>query len=495
MPEETPAMSEHLGDAAELLLEDPITQDDFAGALANGDLAALVRRALDPGDAALAVVGWPGRRLERPLARGDLVIHGARDAAPRLAVVGDSQLLDRASARRQALVTAAPLPGGYVRTIEPAGVAHGGRFARRLTGPDGLLLPGVTIVRAVGEDAETDSPHSPRPTIRQGSSGPAVADAQARLNALHAERTSAGQTGLARCPLTVDGRFGQNTHGAVVSFQRVAFPSAPNEWDGVVGPRTWAALGASEGETPVLPTRCPGLAPTEIIDHFDFNSSSVLPRHQPKIVGIARCVIESRRTPTPITTQTVIGHTDNVGSDSDNDSLGLRRAEAVKAEILAAIQRMTGAPARLAIATSTRGEREAVPGDAGASRRVEVITPVRVAPPPPARAATVQFVLDDDDDHLVDGRAPVATALMFGLWDQAYNAAGSVRNAAAETANFVGLDRRRFYLRVSDPGATGASVQAQWKTLTSAGADDDAPASLAVTLTETSSDDRRPSGR
>jgi hypothetical protein len=244
--------------------------------------------------------------------------------------------------------------------------------------------------------------------------------------------------------------------------------------------------GEEEGGGPVkLPTRCPGLAPVERIDNFDFGSDRVLPRHQPKIVAIARCVIESERTASPIRKQTVVGHTDSVGNEPENQALGLRRAEAVKSEILAAIRRITGRAPKLQIATETRGEGEPVSADAGANRRVEVVTPVKVAPPPPQSSATIAFVLDEDGDHQVDAKAPVATALMYGLWDQAYDASGDVRNEEAEARNFVGSDRRRFYIRVRDPGASGSTVTARWRTLNSAGANDDAPASQDITLTET----------
>lgn len=41
-----------------------------------------------------------------------------------------------------------------------------------------------------------------------------------------------------------DGVYGPKTKAAVLAFQLDAFPGQPGEWDGVVGPKTWAKLGA-----------------------------------------------------------------------------------------------------------------------------------------------------------------------------------------------------------------------------------------------------------
>jgi hypothetical protein len=74
----------------------------------------------------------------------------------------------------------------------------------------------------------------PRPVLRRGSRGPWVRDVQQRLN-----------TWLAQAPgrplLSLDGIFGPLTQAAVIAFQRARSLVA----DGVVGSRTWAALGGS----------------------------------------------------------------------------------------------------------------------------------------------------------------------------------------------------------------------------------------------------------
>jgi peptidoglycan hydrolase-like protein with peptidoglycan-binding domain len=71
-----------------------------------------------------------------------------------------------------------------------------------------------------------------RPVLRLGSRGAAVLTLQRRLAALHYD------TG------TADGVFGTDTHHAVVCLQKVNALAR----DGIVGPRTWAAL-----DHPVVP--------------------------------------------------------------------------------------------------------------------------------------------------------------------------------------------------------------------------------------------------
>ncbi len=71
-----------------------------------------------------------------------------------------------------------------------------------------------------------------QPTLRQGSRGAAVTTLQRRLTALHYDVGG------------VDGVFGPSTFHAVVAFQKVNGLAR----DGIVGPRTWAAL-----DHPVVP--------------------------------------------------------------------------------------------------------------------------------------------------------------------------------------------------------------------------------------------------
>ncbi|MGZ3183109.1 MAG: S8 family serine peptidase [Telluria sp.] len=108
------------------------------------------------------------------------------------------------------------------------------------------------------------APPGARPLLRRGARGPAVEEAQAKLNTVHQRQQAQGAAGLAGAPLTVDGVFGQQTYNATVSFQRLAFPGQPNEWDGVIGPKTWSmldAMSAAQVPAPPLPTVAPDVPP------------------------------------------------------------------------------------------------------------------------------------------------------------------------------------------------------------------------------------------
>lgn len=72
------------------------------------------------------------------------------------------------------------------------------------------------------------------PTLRRGNQGDEVADLQTILNARYG------------ADLEVDGNFGKATESAVKAFQKANSLTA----DGVVGPKTWKALGVTGNENP-----------------------------------------------------------------------------------------------------------------------------------------------------------------------------------------------------------------------------------------------------
>jgi len=98
-----------------------------------------------------------------------------------------------------------------------------------------LLATVVALVLPVAAAAHT-SPASAlmvsQPLLREGSRGTAVVQLQRRLATLHYDVG------------TIDGIFGYSTYHGVVAFQKVNGLVR----DGVVGPRTWAALAR-----PVIP--------------------------------------------------------------------------------------------------------------------------------------------------------------------------------------------------------------------------------------------------
>jgi hypothetical protein len=60
--------------------------------------------------------------------------------------------------------------------------------------------------------------------------------------------------------------------------------------------------------------------------------------------------------------------------------------------------------------------------------------------------------------------------LAFGLWDHAFRADGSLYDGPDEADHVCGADSRRFYIGLSDPARTSATVEIAWKTTTHRGA-------------------------
>ena len=238
---------------------------------AGGDI--VVERALDPGDANVRLIGWGGRRLAEGLESGDIVVNRNGDM---MAMVAGPQLFGLREATEAGLVTEGPWPGRYVQLLTPDGQPS--PFARRVMAPDGLLLSELVIARPVAGESQSFQESTEfagateteaRPMLRLAARGPAVVEAQTKLNAAHTNFAATGP-GLANCPIDTDGVFGRLTQGAVLSFQRRVFPGQPNDWDGVVGPRTWAMLdeysGASGDRPPIIPAIPPnGYMPPNVI--------------------------------------------------------------------------------------------------------------------------------------------------------------------------------------------------------------------------------------
>jgi outer membrane protein OmpA-like peptidoglycan-associated protein len=67
---------------------------------------------------------------------------------------------------------------------------------------------------------------------------------------------------------------------------------------------------------------------SEILDFFLFNSSTLRPFHIREIRAIARRIVSSFASPTPLALVTIVGHTDERGSDRLNIDLGQKRARA-----------------------------------------------------------------------------------------------------------------------------------------------------------------------
>ncbi|MGW4156241.1 L,D-transpeptidase family protein [Micromonospora chersina] len=126
-----------------------------------------------------------------------------------------------------------------MRPVAPRAIRHRRPAAHAALGT-ALLVAGLAVpatsasaapVAATGAAATLAA--TGQPMLRQGSRGAAVSALQARLTAL---RYDVGG---------IDGIFGPSTHHAVVAFQKVNGLAR----DGIVGPRTRAAL-----DRPVVPT-------------------------------------------------------------------------------------------------------------------------------------------------------------------------------------------------------------------------------------------------
>jgi len=196
--------------------------------------------------------------------------------------------------------------------------------------------------------------------------------------------------------LKVDGISGTQTRSAVRSFQQKRGLVA----DGIVGSKTEAALMAAGAGpppggsgTPVTSAACPpkaspavcplhGIGPTAVLDKFVYKKSDVLPLHTPIINQIAQQIFSSQSSAQPIRSIKIAGHTDPVGSDSDNLGLGRRRAEAVASKLCSTLDGMNrGLASQIRYDLTSCGERQqkATPE---ASRRVELFLP-QTAPTPP----------------------------------------------------------------------------------------------------------------
>jgi outer membrane protein OmpA-like peptidoglycan-associated protein len=187
--------------------------------------------------------------------------------------------------------------------------------------------------------------------------------------------------------LAVDGVAGAQTRAAVRSFQQ----KRGLKIDGIAGPATTAAIKAALSQTvsPPIVTGdpCQGLKVPEILDNFDFDRDNLKPHHLPLIQRLAECIVATHRRGRPVRQVRIVGHTDPVGTDDYNRILGQRRGEQVKLGLQKAIDTLRpGLASRIAITVETVGESQPVPGNAPASRRVQVfvlVPPPRPRPPRP----------------------------------------------------------------------------------------------------------------
>jgi peptidoglycan L-alanyl-D-glutamate endopeptidase CwlK len=104
------------------------------------------------------------------------------------------------------------------------------------------------------------------PVLKIGSCGPEVQQAQTLL-AAHGFRTG-----------RIDGIFGESTHAAVIAFQRSEGMLA----DGIIGPRTAAALGI--GNPAPVPTIIPGVTVQSVCEIFPRTPRANIEKHLPAVL-------------------------------------------------------------------------------------------------------------------------------------------------------------------------------------------------------------------
>ena len=196
--------------------------------------------------------------------------------------------------------------------------------------------------------------------------------------------------------LPVDGTLNPETDSALREACGGESPAASTEFEmevrraprGPVKPparrlpvRPGLARGAAGGAAPVPAGAAPAgtgcnrpLLRGACLDQFDFSKFTVKDSHRPQIRGLAQCIVASQRTCSPITSVTLVGHTDPVGSLAANERLGRQRAESVRNELRETVKRLSpGLEAQILFNVRSRGETDPVDlNQRERDRRVEV---------------------------------------------------------------------------------------------------------------------------
>ncbi|MET9272064.1 FAD-dependent oxidoreductase [Kribbella sp. NPDC003557] len=187
---------------------------------------------------------------------GDLVVSRGRGSPfGRIAIVASGALRHRGQLVSAGYRSDTRVPGLYAHVVEAPAHPWSDRYARRVADQQGVTPSHVLVLRPSASDLPTETVKGPCPDVpvppasrprvlRDGSRHTAVREIQRKLNAFHAYRIAAGQSGLADAPLEEDCEYGGHTRTAVESFQRLVFPTTPAEVDGEVGSHTWAQLDA-----------------------------------------------------------------------------------------------------------------------------------------------------------------------------------------------------------------------------------------------------------
>jgi outer membrane protein OmpA-like peptidoglycan-associated protein len=156
-----------------------------------------------------------------------------------------------------------------------------------------------------------------------------------------------------------------------------------------------ATSGLRQRQPLVFPPTTIRVQPFFVLDRFLHNQARLMPFHTPMIDRLASHVVASWRTPQPVRTIRLVGHTDPTGREAYNLALGLRRAQAIRSELMAAIERLSpGLTRQMNIIPQSLGETRPVrtdqtPEGRARNRRVVVfLSMVGTAPAQPGSGPT-----------------------------------------------------------------------------------------------------------
>jgi outer membrane protein OmpA-like peptidoglycan-associated protein len=163
-------------------------------------------------------------------------------------------------------------------------------------------------------------------------------------------------------------------------------------WESLVGESRLRAPRSFRGAPPVedLPDEaiaagltaspCDIAKTSETLDAFVLDSAVLTAAHRPIVNRIADCIIALRANARPIREIDIRGFTDPSGTETHNEGLGRRRAEAVRTALMAALDtRVPNFAETICFRIGSRGEREQIAGGDAANRRVEVFCRIAVS--------------------------------------------------------------------------------------------------------------------
>jgi OmpA family len=218
----------------------------------------------------------------------------------------------------------------------------------------------------VGEDESMLSSFSCGPTCRCGSCRPGISGLAERYIPEEDARPKSGRTG------------GDYSLG-LVTGERAGVTTG----------------GLRQRQTMVFRPTTIRVQPFLVLDRFLHNQARLMPFHTPMIDRLASHVVASWRTPQPLRTIRLVGHTDPTGREGYNLALGLRRAQAIRSGLIAAIERLSpGLTQQMNIMPQSLGETRPVrtdptPEGRARNRRVVVfLSSVGTAPTPPGSGPT-----------------------------------------------------------------------------------------------------------